>query len=62
LCDWNGGSESEATSDFLERLQLQIQPGATVNVWGGCFKVTYLNTEGHYVTEYYDPDTKKRIR
>lgn len=34
---------------------------ATVEVWNGCFKVTHVNAEGHYMTEFYDPTTKKRV-
>ncbi|OEO28517.1 hypothetical protein VW23_004465 [Devosia insulae DS-56] len=61
-CDWDYGvSEADTTRDFAERLHLEGRIGASVNVWNGCYKVEYLGTDGKYRTEYYDPDSKRRL-
>lgn len=63
LCDWNydATGEAEATDGFAQRLHLDGKFGASVDIWNGCYKVRYLGSDGKYRTEYYDPDSKRRI-
>ena len=60
-CDGWFGEETEVTSDFMELLTLRKILDATVEVSNGCFRVTYVNDEGHYVVESYDPISKKLV-
>ncbi len=59
-CDGTIDMESEAANDFADSLRLRTKLGASVVVWGGCFKVQYIGADGKYVTEYYDMDTRSR--
>ncbi len=60
LCDYTGDDEAGDSEDFAESHHLEGKFGASVTVWGGCFKVQYLKN-GKYVTEYYDPDSQQRV-
>ena len=62
-CDWDySTSDAEATLNFAERLHLEGKIGTSVNIWNGCYKVQHLGADGKYRTEYYDPDSKRRIQ
>lgn len=60
-CDGTIDMESEEAGAFAESLRLTTKLGASVVVWGGCFKVSYIGDNGKYVTEYYDMDTKRKV-
>jgi hypothetical protein len=59
-CEWSSKSEAKATRRFLDYLWLPINSFPSVEIWNGCFRVMYVS-EGRWVMEYYDPDTKRRI-
>ena len=42
------------------QLQLSTKPGSSIDVWGGCIKVTTLE-DGKAVMAFYDPDSLRLV-
>ena len=57
----NSTSTDRARQQQLsDELQLQNNLSASVDIWNGCLKVTSVQN-GHFVTQFYDPDTLRSI-
>ena len=39
---------------------IRVQPGSSIDVWGGCIKVTTLE-DGKAVMAFYDPDSLRLV-
>ena len=54
-------NDYDAQIDSLStQLQLSTKPGSSIDVWGGCIKVTTID-DGRAVNSFYDPDSLKLV-
>jgi hypothetical protein len=60
-CATGNTTDYDSQMDTLAtQLQLSTKQGASIDVWGGCIKVTTLQN-GKAVMAFYDPDSLKLV-
>ena len=60
-CATDNSTNYDSQMDTLSnQLQLSTKQGSSIEVWGGCIKVTTLE-HGKAVMAFYDPDSLKLV-
>ena len=60
-CPTGTSTDYDAQMDSLStQLQLSTKPGSSIDVWGGCIKVTTID-DGKTTMAFYDPDSLKLV-
>ena len=60
-CATGNSTDFDSQMDSLStQLQLSTKQGSSIEVWGGCLKVTTLQN-GKAVMAFYDPDSLKLV-
>ena len=64
FCSSNAGGDTLRMdkSQLAQQLQLKTKAGASIDDWANCFKVSYVDANGHQVVALYDPDTLSVIQ
>ncbi len=61
FCPTGTNTDYDARIDSLStQLQLSTKPGSSIDVWGGCIKVTTID-DGKTTMAFYDPDSLKLV-